>query len=177
MSSNLVVRNSRLPDWLWCMQTKNNDEKRMNTKTVTRFPKWNTDIKLLSQSWLCTRYRVYYNFQWSRQANQQKHTSMQWKSTHWQAIPPQSTQTQQTRGYRHTTNTSGLFLSRDTGIGFSFRNIVANLGSFAKVPVPVGSIIPWAYQGIIDRTGMGTGEIFSRMFVIAKKLKSCLPLL
>ena len=33
---------------------------------------------------------------------------------------------------------------------FNSRNNFANLGSFAKVSVPVGSIIPWSNQGIID---------------------------
>ena len=32
-------------------------------------------------------------------------------------------------------------------------------------------------QGIIDWKGMETMHIFSRMFVMAKKSKSCLPLL
>ena len=31
----------------------------------------------------------------------------------------------------------------DTGVDFISSNNVANLGSFAKVSVPVGSIIPW----------------------------------
>ena len=55
------------------------------------------------------------------------------KSTHLQVISQQNTQTQQTWGYRHTTKNQRAFLSRDTGVNFSFRNIVANLGSFAKV--------------------------------------------
>ena len=49
--STLVVLNTRLPDWLQCTQTKDDGEKRINTKTVTIFPKWNTNIKLLWQSW------------------------------------------------------------------------------------------------------------------------------
>ena len=32
----------------------------------------------------------------------------------------------------------------DTGVDFSSRNNFANLGSFATVSVPVGSIIPWS---------------------------------
>ena len=56
VSSILVVLNPRLYDSLWRMQkTKHGDGKRMNTKTVTLFP----IIELLSQSWLCTRSRVY----------------------------------------------------------------------------------------------------------------------
>ena len=67
---------------------------------------------------------------------------MQGKCTHLQVISTQSAQTQQTWGYRHATKTRGLILSHDTSVGFSFRNIDANLGSFAKVSVPVESIIP-----------------------------------
>ena len=33
------------------------------------------------------------------------------------------------------------------------------------------------HQGIIDCKGTETRQIFSRMFVMARKLKSCLPLL
>ena len=58
------------------------------------------------------------------------------RSTHLQVILHQSTQTQQTFGYRHTTKTSGH------GRWLSSRNNFVNLGSFAKVFVSVGSIIP-----------------------------------
>ena len=51
--------------------------------------------------------------------------------------------TQRICHYRHVTKTSSLILLHDTGIGFSSRNNFANSGSFAKVPVPVESIIPW----------------------------------
>ena len=37
----------------------------------------------------------------------------------------------------------GLFILYRTGVGFSSRNNFANLGSFAKVSIPVQSIIPW----------------------------------
>ena len=50
--------------------------------------------------------------------------------------------TQQICHYRYVRKTSGLFLLRDMGAGSSSRNYFANLGSFAKVSVPVGSIIP-----------------------------------
>ena len=33
----LVILNARLPDWLGRTQTKNDDEERINTKTVTLF--------------------------------------------------------------------------------------------------------------------------------------------
>ena len=68
------------------------------------------------------------------------------KSTHLQVIPQQSTQTQQTFGYRHTTKTSGLFCATWVG-DFSSRNKFANLKVFfAKVSVPVQSIIPcWTH--------------------------------
>ena len=46
--------------------------------------------------------------------------------------------TQQFCHYRHARKTSGLFLLYDV----NSRNNFANLGSFAKVSIPVGSIIP-----------------------------------
>ena len=58
------------------------------------------------------------------------------KSIHLQVIPQQSTQAQQTWGYRHTTKTSESNLLHDTGVKFSFRNIVVNSGFFAKVSIP-----------------------------------------
>ena len=58
--------------------------------------------------------------------------------------------TQQICQYSHGRKASGPFLLYDTGVGFSSHNNFANLGSFAKVSVPVGSIIPWSNQGIID---------------------------
>ena len=64
------------------------------------------------------------------------------KSTHLQVISQQSTQTQQICHYRHARKTSELFLLHNTGIDFSSRNNVANLGSFAKVSAPDQSIIP-----------------------------------
>ena len=39
--------------------------------------------------------------------------------------------------YRHTTQTSELFLLLNKGVDFSLRNNFANSGSFAKVSVPV----------------------------------------
>ena len=49
--------------------------------------------------------------------------------------------TQQTCHYRHTRKTSERFLLYNTGVNFSLRNNFANLGSFAKVSVPVQFII------------------------------------
>ena len=49
---------------------------------------------------------------------------------------------QQIRHSRHTRKISGLFLLCNTGVDFSSRNNLANLGSFAKVSVPVQFIIP-----------------------------------
>ena len=45
--------------------------------------------------------------------------------------------TQQICHYRHTRKTSELFLLFNTGADFSLRNNFANLGSCAKVSVPV----------------------------------------
>ena len=50
--------------------------------------------------------------------------------------------TQQICHYEHVRKTRGLFLLHDKGVGFSSHNNFANLGSFAKVSVPVRSIIP-----------------------------------
>ena len=47
---------------------------------------------------------------------------------------------QQICHYRHTRKTSGFL--HDTDINFSSRNNFSDLGPFAKVSVPVGSIIP-----------------------------------
>ena len=49
--------------------------------------------------------------------------------------------TQQIYNYRHARKNSGSCLLYDTGAAFSSRNNFANLGSFADVSVPVGSII------------------------------------
>ena len=47
------------------------------------------------------------------------------------------------RKFPNATKTSGLLLLHSTGVNFSSRNNFANLGSFAKVSVPVQFIIPW----------------------------------
>ena len=69
------------------------------------------------------------------------------KSTHFQVIPQQSTQDQDTANLpladRHATKTSGLFLLYGTGVDFSSRNNFASLCSFAKISAFVGSMIPW----------------------------------
>ena len=52
------------------------------------------------------------------------------KSPHLHVVPQQSTKMQH-------------FLLHRTGLDFSSRNKFTNLGSFAKVSVPVESIIPW----------------------------------
>ena len=59
------------------------------------------------------------------------------KSTHLQVIPQQSTQTHQTCGYRHTTRTVVFVYQHRTGVDFSSRISFPNLGSSAKVSVPV----------------------------------------
>ena len=51
--------------------------------------------------------------------------------------------TQQTCSYRHTRKTSGLFYDTVRVATLPPRNKFANLGSFAKVSVPVESMIPW----------------------------------
>ena len=59
------------------------------------------------------------------------------KSTRLQVIPQQGTQNTQICHYRHTRKTSELLLLFNTGTDFSLSNNFANLGSFAKVSVPV----------------------------------------
>ena len=65
------------------------------------------------------------------------------KSAHLQVSPQQTSKTQEICHYRHATKTSGLFLLYSLGVDFSSRNNFANLGFFAKVSVPVQSIILW----------------------------------
>ena len=50
--------------------------------------------------------------------------------------------TQQICHYRQARKTSILFLVYDTGADFSSRNNFSNSGSFAKVSIPLRSIIP-----------------------------------
>ena len=78
--------------------------------------------------------------------------------------------TQQIFGYsyRHR-EISGSVPLYDMGVDFSLLNNFANLGSFAKVSVPVETIIPWLDQRIIDTIGTETRQILSRMFVTPKK--------
>ena len=64
------------------------------------------------------------------------------KSTHLQVIPQQIIQKQQTCGYRHTRKASELFY-------FSSRNNFVNLGSFANLPVLVGSMIPLLHSKLM----------------------------
>ena len=62
--------------------------------------------------------------------------------------------TQQICLYSHEKKTSSFFgrvigALSDWGIGFSSGNTFASVGSFVKVPVPVGSIIPCTMVGIL----------------------------
>ena len=68
------------------------------------------------------------------------------KSAHLQVIPQQAPKTQQICHYRHAGKTSELLLLYNTGVDSSTRNNLANLGSFAKVSVPVHSIIPCSHS-------------------------------
>ena len=109
VSSTLVALNNyRLLDWLLLMKTKYAAEKRSSTKKVTLFPKWNTNIKFLSQSHyardsksiiifkdLCKLIKIYIYFS---------------KKTHiYKSFRSKAPKTQQTCSYRHTRNTSELF--------------------------------------------------------------------
>ena len=55
---------------------------------------------------------------------------------------------------RHARKTSELFLLYDTGVDFSSRNNFANLGLFAKVSVPVQSIIPWLAFSLLQQPSL-----------------------
>ena len=66
------------------------------------------------------------------------------KITHLQVTPQQSTQTQQICHYRYARKPVNVFLWYNTNVDFICRNNFANLGSFAKVSIPVQSIIPWS---------------------------------
>ena len=80
----------------------------------------------------------------------------------------------QTRGYRHVTKTSGLVYWRHTGAHFIPRNNFANLGSFAKVSVPVRTVIPWFKSCYF--IGLSINPSFSNSKYVARFvfLKLCL---
>ena len=64
------------------------------------------------------------------------------KNTHWQVIPQQSTQNTTNLQLQTYEKNKWTFYWHLMGVGFSFRNNFANLGSFAKVSFPVAVIIP-----------------------------------
>ena len=84
--------------------------------------------------------------------------------------------TRQNCHYRHVRKTINLFLLHDTGASFSSRYNFANLGSFAKVSVRVGSIIPWPEQGIVYLTRNGNSATFLSTLPLAIIFKIQLPL-
>ena len=137
MSSALVVLNARLPGWLRCTQTKDDGVEWINTKTA----KWTQALyscrslgyaggnkSIIFFNNLCKLIEIYIYVR-------TKHP--------FTSYPAEKHPKQQTCGYRHTTKTSGLFYWHRTGADYSSHNNFANLGSFAKVSIPVGSIIPW----------------------------------
>ena len=68
------------------------------------------------------------------------------KSTHLHVIPQQSTQNTILPLQTCKNKPVDFFLLYNTGVDFSYRNNFANLGSLAKVSVPVQFIIPWYYE-------------------------------
>ena len=64
------------------------------------------------------------------------------KSTHSQVTSQQSTQNKANLRL-HTRKTSGPFFLYDTSVDFSSHNNFANIGSIAKVSIPVKTTIPW----------------------------------
>ena len=107
VSLTLVVLNARSPGWLWRTQTR--QKRNEQTRALSRF----SHSELLSSN-------SFRSFDYARGSESIiyftdlckpiKHASMLGKSTHLQVIPQQSTQTQQTRGYRHTTKNQWTFL-------------------------------------------------------------------
>ena len=79
------------------------------------------------------------------------------KSTH--LSRSKAPKTQQICHYRHATKTNGLFLLHSAGVNFSDRNNFANLGSFAKVSVPVQFIILWLARCKFSATLLSPCEV------------------
>ena len=74
------------------------------------------------------------------QANRNKHLCKKKAPIH-KLSRSKAPKTQQIYHYRHTRKISGPFSLYGTGFDFSSRNNFAMLGSFAKVSVPVETII------------------------------------
>ena len=72
------------------------------------------------------------------------------KSTHLKVVPQQSTQNAANLPLQTCEEYQGTFLLYDTSVDFSSRNNFVNLGFFAKVSVPVQSIIPCSNQGNVN---------------------------
>ena len=100
-------------------------------KDSDAFPQWNTNVLLFSQSWLCNKSITFFNDLYkAREIHiyaRKKH-----KLSHSNA-----SKTQQTCGYRHMRKVCGFF--NDTARAST---LAVNFGSFAKVSVPVRSIMP-----------------------------------
>ena len=75
------------------------------------------------------------------------------KSAHLPIIRQKNTQNTATLPLQTCDKNQWTFLLYDTGVDFSSRNNSANLGSFAKVSVPVKSIIPCSESVIIWSCG------------------------
>ena len=68
------------------------------------------------------------------------------KSTHLQVIPQQSTQMQQTCGYRHTTKTSRIFFNNAARAPtLALATIFKIQVSLQKFPFQLRTIVPWFY--------------------------------
>ena len=80
-------------------------------------------------------------------------------------------------GVEDTSNTGSYSMSSRGKQRFkSFRHY-KHTTKICRVPIPAETIVPCSDQGIIDYKRTETQQIFSRMFVMAKTLKSYLPLL
>ena len=140
VSLTLIVLNAKLPCWLWRTQTNNDDENRINTKTVTLFQNRTQtfnfcrslgyvhgNMSIIFFNDLCKPIRIYI---YAR------------KKHFYKLSCSKASKTQQICGYKHTRKNSKLFQWHRTGIEFMPRNNFANLVSLAKVSIPVRSIIP-----------------------------------
>ena len=85
------------------------------------------------------------------------------KSTHLKVVPQQSTQNAANLPLQTCEEYQGTFLLYDTSVDFSSCNNFVNLGFFAKVSVPVQSIIPCSNQGIIDTQKRKHNTFFSNV--------------
>ena len=82
-----------------------------------------------------------------------------------------SPKTQQVEGFTHMIVISNVFSRHRLGWYVCTRENFAYSNSFAKVSIPVKSLIPWASQGIIVLTGTETLQLFFSYVCKVKQFK------